>query len=141
MHKVIKKILIIALITITIIELFSFYFCKIQANNSKNSYIDTQSKIIQLKEKNLNVIKHYEEKYNSKTYGIVAYILHLFQIYSIPFCLLGILIGFISKEIIGVRHFESQDKGNALIIVLTTIFIILQVLPLVFAVVVKLEME
>ena len=138
MYKVIKKVLIIAIITTTIIEFFSFNFREIHATNS---YIDTQSKLIQLKEKNSKIIKHYEEKYPSKTYGIVAYVLHIFQIYSIPFYLLGILVGFISKEIIGVRHFESQDKGNALIIVLTTIFIILQVLPLVFAVVVKLEME
>ena len=75
MHKVIKKILIIALITITIIELFSFYFCKIQANNSKNSYIDTQSKIIQLKEKNLNVIK-----INRNLYKILPFMLYIFQL-------------------------------------------------------------
>ena len=56
---------------------------------------------------------------------------------SIPFCFLGIALSAIYQYILGIRKLDTRDKGYAIMISVITIFIIAQVLPLIFAIVVK----
>lgn len=98
---------------------------------------ETESKIVEIKDNAAKSLEDYQEKYDSKVYGTVAYILNLVRIYSIPLCFLGIAIGAIHQYIIGIRKLDTLEKGMALIVTFVTILIICQILPLAFAVFVK----
>lgn len=97
----------------------------------------TESKIIEIKENATNSLEDYKEKYGSDAYGLVAYILNIIRIYSIPFCFLGIAIGAIHQYVIGIRKLDTLERGMALMVSFITILIICQILPLAFAVFVK----
>ena len=133
------KIAIISVIVF--IMIFStFYFSKVYAEN-KTANNETESTLVEIKERELSSLEDYEETYGSKSYGLTAYILHKVQIYSIPFCFLGIIIAAIHEYVIGVRHIEAQEKGLALMVTFITLGIICQVLPLIFTIVVKFGRE
>ena len=110
----------------------------IAANEVKDT---TSSKLVQMKESQVKTLEEYQKKYNSETYGLTAYILHLVQVYSIPVCFLGIVVSLIYKTVIGRRNLENAEKGLGMSVAFITITIICQVLPLVFALVVKLGKE
>lgn len=97
----------------------------------------TESKLVEIKETQTKSLKDYQEKYGSDTYGLVAYILNIIRIYSIPFCFLGIAIGAIHQYVIGIRKLDTLEKGMGLIVTFVTLLIICQVLPLAFAMFVK----
>lgn len=102
---------------------------------------ETESTIVQLKEKEMKSLEDYKERYGSDSYGLTAYILHKIQVYSIPFCFLGILVGGIWNYVLGIRHLEAQEKGLAMMVSFVTLTIICQVLPLVFTIIVKFRRE
>lgn len=82
-------------------------------------------------------LEDYKQAYESDAYGLTAYVLSRVQIYSIPFCFLGIAISAIYQYVLGVRKLDTRDKGFTIMISIITIFVIAQVLPLIFAIVVK----
>ena len=98
---------------------------------------NTQGELRQLKEKSTSEMQSYIDKYGSQTYGVAAYILNKVRIYSIPFCFVGIASGAIYQYVIGIRKLDVRDKGFGVVIAFVTILIICQVLPLIFAIVVK----
>lgn len=119
-----------------------FCFGKVvYASNDKPINNKTESKLVELKESELRSVEDYKKTYGSDSYGITAYILHRVQIFSIPFTILGILIAAIYDYVIGTRHLETKEKGQALMIMFITLGIICQVLPLVFTIVVKFGRE
>lgn len=126
-------------IMVTILMLIMGIFLCTNKTYAEGRAIDneTESKIIEIKENATNSLEDYKEKYGSETYGLVAYILNLVRIYSIPLCFLGIAIGAIHQYIIGIRKLDTLEKGMALIVSFVTILIICQILPLAFAVFVK----
>ena len=128
----------IASIVLTIIFIFAIYANSVAVKAEQN-LIDntTEGKIVEIKENETKNLEDYQEKYGSKVYGTVAYILHLIQIYSIPFCFLGIAIGAIHKYIIGIRKLDTLEKGMGLMVTFTILLIICQILPLAFAVFIK----
>lgn len=130
-----KKTIIFITLLVIIFGLFSFT-SKVFAEESILDE-ETESKIVEIKEKELNSIADYQEKYGSKAYGTVAYILNLVRVYSIPLCFLGIAIGAIHQYVIGIRKLDTLEKGMGLIVTFVTILIICQILPLVFTVFVK----
>lgn len=131
-----KKIMIIS---VTIILLFSVFAFTTNCYATESSVIDekTQSKLIEIKDNAANSLEDYQVKYGSDVYGLVAYILNIVRVYSIPLCFLGISIGAIHKYIIGIRKLDTLEKGMGLIVTFVTILIICQILPLAFAVFVK----
>jgi len=98
---------------------------------------NTIGKIAQMKEKTQLALDDYVERYGSESYGLAAFILKQIQVYSIPFCFLGVAISAIYQYIIGIRKLDTRDKGFYSLVGFVTIFVICQVLPLVFAIVVK----
>ena len=143
-----KKNMTLAVTVLMIIILVLFSMEKVYAaNNTSNNTNErviqesTESKLVELKEKELKSLEDYQETYNSKSYGLTAYILHKVQIYSIPFCFLGIIVGAICSYVLGIRHLETQEKGMALMVSFVTLAIICQVLPLIFTIVVKFGRE
>ena len=151
-----KKNITIMFVTIMIIILGTFGINKVYAattaanvnntttqNNSTEKVLtnETESTLVELKEKEMKSLEDYKETYGSDAYGLTAYILHKLQIYSIPFCFLGIMVGGIYNYVLGIRHLEIQEKGLALMVSFVTLAIICQVLPLVFTIVVKFGRE
>lgn len=126
---------------LTMLAIFVVLFSIIVLAYSKPIYATNtaggESTLIQIKESQAKNLEEYKEKYGSDTYGFTAYVLHLVQIYSIPFCFLGIVISIIYKVVLGARHLESAEKGLGMIVAIVTVTIICQVLPLIFAIVVK----
>lgn len=95
------------------------------------------SQLLKMKQDEEKALKDYQDAYKSEAYGFTAYILNKIQIYSIPFCFVGIAISAIYQYILGIRKLDTRDKGFAIMISIVTIFIIAQVLPLIFAIVVR----
>ena len=130
-----------------ITSIFIIIFIAVLGVNVNTSYateaIDskTQSNLIEIKEEQLKTLDQYVEKYGSQAYGLTAYILHGIQIYSIPLCFLAIAISAIYRFVIGARHMGNAEKGLGLMVTFVTLTIICQVLPLIFAIVVKFGKE
>lgn len=98
---------------------------------------EVEGKLVEIKEEATTTLEDYKYDYGSDFYGLVAYILNLIRIYSIPLCFLGIAIGAIHRYVIGVRKLDTLEKGMALMVTFTTILIICQILPLAFMIFVK----
>ncbi len=132
----IKKILISVVIALLLV-LFSQYVFAANVTN-ENNQIDTKvtSKIMDDQEKTKNGIEKFKEKYG-ESYGTTAYILDKVRLYSIPFCFVGIVIGALYQYVLGTRRLDMKHKGFGLIIAFTTLLVICQVLPLIFAIVVR----
>ena len=130
-----KKAIVISIVFVIILGIF---ICT-NTTYAAEQIIDeeTESKLVEIKDNATNSLEDYQEKYGSDIYGLVAYILNVIRIYSIPFCFLGIAIGAIHKYVIGVRKLDTLEKGLGLIVTFVTLLIICQVLPLAFAVFVK----
>lgn len=106
--------------------------------SSSNALSDGKSgQLVQIKEKELKELEDYNEAYGSEAYGFTAYALNKVRVYSIPLCFIGIAMGAIWQYVIGIRKLDVHDRGLFLIISFVTILVICQVLPLVFAIVVK----
>jgi len=135
-----KKVIIIAVIFM-IIVIIAGLGKSVYATNEKAINEKTESTLVELKEKELSSLEDYKKAYGSDSYGITAYILNRVRIFSIPFTILGIMVAAVYDYIIGVRHLETKEKGQALMIMFVTLGIICQVLPLVFTIVVKFGRE
>lgn len=131
-----KKIIISFIIVFSIFSIFLIYK-PVNAQSAEVLNTETGSKLIEIKEKEKNELSDYVETYGDESYGFVAYILAKIRIYSIPLCFLGIAVSAIYQYIIGIRKLDVRDKGMGLMISFVTILVICQVLPLIFAIVVK----
>ena len=126
-----KKVIAMFLIIFCLFSIYSVYATTQVIDN------ETSSQLIEIKEKELKEIEDYNEAYGSDSYGLTAYLLNKVRIYSIPCCFVGIAVAAIYQYVIGVRKIDVRDRGLQLMIGLITIFVIAQVLPLIFAIVVK----
>ena len=128
-----KKVLVSLAIILCIISIFNFSTVK------ANQVIDEEmeSQLIQIKEKEKKELEDFKEAYGSDAYGFTAYILSKIRIYSIPLCFIGIAVGAIYQYVIGIRKLDIRDRGMMLVVSFVTLLVICQVLPLVFAIVVK----
>ena len=130
-----RKLFIVLAIIISIIGINCVY---VTAHNQKEIISEeTKSQLVEIKDKELKSIEDYNEAYGSSTYGLVAYILDKVRVYSIPIAFLGIAISAIYQYVIGIRKLDVRDKGFGAMIGIVTMLIICQVLPLIFAIVVK----
>lgn len=135
---IIKKVAIIFLLIITIIGTVQVFATK-NENTSQDGIIDekTAGELVKVKDKTKKEIEEYNELYGSETYGMTAYILDKVHLYSIPLCFIGIAVGAIFQYVIGIRKLDLRDRGLKLIVAFITILVICQILPLVFAIVVR----
>ena len=130
--KDMKKVIAITFILICIFSMATVYASNTNAINEK-----MESQLVQIKDRELQSLEDYNKAYGSESYGFTAYMLNKVRIYSIPFCFVGIAVGAIYQYVIGIRRIDVRDRGFMLSIGFVTIFVICQVLPLIFAVVVK----
>ena len=124
-------------ILIIFITLMTFTYSVSYATATTNELITEQTNDIQkMKDKATAEIEEFKTKYNSDTYGMTAFILNKVRFYSIPVCFMGIVVGLLFQFVLGTRRLDKKHKGFNLILMFTTLLVICQVLPLIFAVVV-----
>ena len=131
-----KKILTAFAVIMCIICINCVYAANTNVGNEIISE-ETKSQLVEIKDKELQSIEDYNEAYGSTTYGLVAYILDKVRVYSIPVAFWGIAIAAIYQYVIGIRKLDVRDKGFGAMIGIVTMLIICQVLPLIFAIVVR----
>ena len=128
-----KKIVVLTTVTLILV-----LFCTSSVFATSNSInLNTTSKMVELSESQKQTLADYQESYGDETYGFVAYILNNIRLFSIPFCFLGIAISAIYQYVIGIRKLDVRYKGFYTMIAFVTLFVIAQVLPLVFVIVIK----
>lgn len=126
------------IVVLTIVALIIAFFCTSNVFAVENILDSkTTSKMIELSESQKQSLADYQESYGSETYGFVAYVLNNIRLFSIPFCFLGIAISAIYQYVIGIRKLDVRYKGFYTMIAFVTLFVIAQVLPLVFVIVIK----
>ena len=130
-----KKVIAIIFVIFCVIGCTAVYATNDVNNNT--AVEEAAGKLVELKTKELETIEDYKEAYGSDTYGFTAYILNKVRIYSIPFGFVAIVVSAIYQYVLGIRKLDVRDKGFAIMISSITILVICQVLPLVFAIVVK----
>ena len=128
-----KKVIAIISILFLLMGCTSVY----AANQVTEMAQSTTGKIIEIKDRELKTLEEFKEAYGSDAYGLTAFLLSKIRVYSIPFGFVAIIIAAIYQYIIGIKKLDVRDKGFALMIASVTIVVICQVLPLVFAIVVK----
>lgn len=129
-----KKVAILMPILFILILLF-YSGTVFAADEILNS--DTSSKLIEMSETQKEELADYVEDYGSDAYGFTAFVLNKIRIFSIPLCFLGIAVSAIYQYVIGIRKLDVRYKGFYTMIAFITIFVIAQVLPLVFVIVIK----
>jgi len=127
-----KKVIAIFLVIFCLLSI-----CSVYASNSKVIDNETESKLVEIKDKELKEKDEYVEAYGSESYGMTAYILNKIRLYSIPCCFIGIAVAAIYQYAIGIRRIDVRDRGLHLMIGFITILVICQILPLVFAIVIN----
>lgn len=127
-----KKVIAIFFILICLFSTYNIYAANTQVIDN-----GTSSQLVQIKDKELKELKDYTEAYGSESYGMTAYMLNKIRIYSIPCCFIGIALAAIYQYVIGVKKIDVRDRGLILMVSFITIFVICQILPLIFAIVVK----
>ena len=132
MNKIIKKVLSCCFI----ILLFVLSGQMVYADSVNQLEAQGAGQLVQIKENSEKKLEDYKEEYGSDAYGIAAYILNSVRIYSIPVCFVGIAIGGI-YQVIGIRKLDERDRGFGIMIGCITVLVITQLLPLIFAIVVK----
>lgn len=127
-----KKVIAVFLVMFCLFSMYSVF-----ASNTQVIDNETTSQLVEIKEKELKELEDYNEAYGSESYGLTAYLLNKVRLYSIPCCFVGIAVAAIYQYVIGVRKIDVRDRGLQLMIGFITILVIAQVLPLIFAIVVK----
>ena len=132
-----KKIFAIFMIMMCLFSSVTIYATSTQKNVQADLTDDSTVNLVKIKDKELKTLQDYQEAYGNDTYGLAAYVLNVVRIYSIPFGFVGIAISGIYRYIIGIRKLDVRDKGFGAMIGIITAMVICQVLPLIFAIVVK----
>jgi len=109
----------------------------VENENNTDEDNSTATTILKIKDEQLKSLEDYKTKYGSDTYGFAAYVLHIIQVNSIPIGIVGIAVCAIYQYVIGLKRLDIRDKGFHTMIAMVTILIICQVLPLIFAIVIK----
>ena len=129
-----KKITMI-LIFIAIMLLFCGTALAAEEINTMST--NTASELMEMKNETQTELDEYTRKYGSESYGTTAFVLNKVRIYSIPLCFIGIAIGALYQYVLGTRRLDVKHKGFGLIMGFVTILVICQILPLIFAIVVR----
>lgn len=139
---IIRKVAIIFLLIITIfgtVQVFATNEANNNENTSENGIVSNEvaGQLVKVKEHTKKEIQDKIDLYGSEAYGMTAYILEKVRLYSIPLCFIGIAVGAIFQYVIGIRKLDLRDRGLKLVVAFITILVICQVVPLVFAIVVR----
>ena len=128
------KKLFISIVVVAIVLLSFGTVLAVEPINTMET--NTASELINMKDEAKTEMDEYTRKYG-EAYATVAFIINIVRLYSIPFCFAGIAVGALYQYVLGTRRLDMKQKGFALIVAFVTILVICQVLPLIFAIVVR----
>ena len=130
-----RKIIVVFLVLMCLFGCVAIYATSsnTQAELAQNSTLS----LVKIRDREFKVLQDYKDAYGNDTYGLTAYLLNMIRIYSIPFGFIGIAVSGIYKYIIGTRKLDVREKGFGVMIGIITVMVICQILPLIFAIVVK----
>ena len=117
-----------------------FFTVTVYATDTNQETLEPSSStttLVDIKDSAVKSLEDYKSAYANDTYALAAYLLNIVRIYSIPFGFVGIVIAGIYNYVIGIRKMDVRDKGFGVMVGIVTVMVICQVLPLVFAIVVK----
>ena len=130
-----KKIFLVSALVVIILVSLGTTILAVEEKNVMQT--NTASELMDKKDETKTQMEEYTRKNGNESYGTAAYILNKVRIYSIPLCFVGIAMGAIYQYVLGTRRLDMKQKGLALIVSFITILVICQVLPLIFAIVVR----
>lgn len=130
-----KKIFLVTMLLAILLVSLGTTILAVEQRNTLET--NTASELMNMKNEVATEKDEYARKYGSESYGMAAYILNIIRIYSIPLCFIGIAIGALYQYVLGTRRLDYKQRGFALIVAFITILVICQVLPLIFAIIVR----
>ena len=130
-----KKIFLVSMVIAILLVSVGTIVLAVEEKNTLET--NTASELMNIKNEVKTEKDEYTRKYGSESYGMTALILNKIRLYSIPFCFIGIAVGALYQYVLGTRRLDMRQKGFALIVAFITILVICQVLPLIFAIVVR----
>ena len=134
MKKTIAAILII-LCLLSIHTVYATEKNEVETNQIVEKVENTENEV---KSKMEQKKVEYTEKYGSDAYWMAGFIIEeIVQPYSIPLCFAGIAMGLVFQYVMGTRRLDYKHRGFGTVIVFVTILIICQVLPFIYALVVR----
>lgn len=97
-----------------------------------------KTELLKMKSKSRDSLEKYKQKYkNNVIYGTIAYVLNIARLASVPVFVVGYLVSIVYEFIVGMKRREMVRKGRGMRITLVSAFVMAQVLPLIFAIVIK----
>ncbi len=97
-----------------------------------------KTELFKIKEQSRDALTKSKEKYkNNAVYGTIAYILDIVRLTSLPFFVVGYLISIVYEFIVGMKRREMVRKGRGMRITMVSAFVMAQIMPLIFAIVIK----
>ncbi len=130
-----KKIFLVSMLITILLMMLGTTILAVEQKNTLDT--ESASELMEIKEEVKTEKDEYTRKYGSESYGMTAFILNKIRIYSIPLCFIGIAVGALYQYVLGTRRLDMKQRGFALIVSFITILVICQVLPLIFAIVVR----
>lgn len=124
-----KKTIAVILIILCVLSLNTVFATNVIGNDSNSSEIRRKMEMKKIE---------YTEKYGDEGYWLAGYIIEeVVQPFSIPLCIAGIVMGLVFQYVMGTRRLDYKHRGFGVVIIFVTILAICQVLPFIYALIVR----
>ena len=112
---------------------------KIEAKEKVEIMPETsKTRLLGLRDSSLKTLEKYRNEYrNSIIYGTIAYILHMLSLISIPILVILLIVSYVYDSVIGLKTRRLYNKGRLIRFHVLTFFVACQLMPLIFATVIK----
>lgn len=98
----------------------------------------SKTRLLGLRNSSLKTLEKYRNEYrNSIIYGTIAYILHMLSLISIPILVILLIVSYVYDSVIGLKTRSLYNKGRLIRFHVLTFFVACQLMPLIFATVIK----
>ena len=98
----------------------------------------SKTRLLGLRDSSLKTLEKYRNEYrNSIIYGTIAYILHMLSLISIPIVVILLIVSYVYDSVIGLKTRSLYNKGRLIRFHILTFFVACQLMPLIFATVIK----
>ena len=98
----------------------------------------SKTRLLGLRDSSLKTLEKYKNEYrNSIIYGTIAYALHMLSLISIPVLIILLIVSYVYDSVIGLKTRSLYNKGRLIRFHVLTFFVACQLMPLIFATVIK----
>lgn len=104
--------------------------------NTVESVTNAEGIVIELEQKNNEVLDKYIDKYGDTAIGYAAYFLSRVQVYSIPICALLFVVGAFLHWVVSAEKYIEGKRGYGYMVSSIIFLAVSQIIPLIFALIV-----